>query len=186
VQTTHPHSLLPYTMIHSALRIGRVARAQRQRQQQARRHHHHHHRQPQAEPVLGPYDIWEQGEDNEWCPPHRWVTRFSSAEERDAYLAEKRARCEAEWRREQETYTRWAAERNAAEAHAQAEQARRQAEAEAEQARRQAEAEAEKERIRAMQEAAEVAENEAAAKAGCYGRICLRIKRAWHNAFKNI
>lgn len=162
-------------MIHSALRIGRVARAQRQRrQQQAQHHRHHHHRQPQAEPVLGSYDIWEQGEDNEWCPPHRWVTRFSSAEERDVYLAEKRARHEEEWRREQETYARWAAEKEAAEAYARAEQARRQTEAEAEQIR-----------LHAMQEAAEIAENEAAAKAGCFGRICSRIKRAWHNASKN-
>lgn len=95
-------------MIHSALRIGKVARAQRQRrqQQEARRRHHHHHKQPQVKPELGPYDIWEVGEDCEWSAPPRWVTRFSSAEERDAYLTEKRAleqaKCEriaAYWRR---------------------------------------------------------------------------------------
>ena len=88
-------------MIHSALRIGKVARAQRQRrqQQEARRRHHHHHKQPQVKPELGPYDIWEVGEDCEWSAPPRWVTRFSSAEERDAYLTEKRARRQAECER---------------------------------------------------------------------------------------
>ena len=94
-------------MIHSALRIGRIARAQRQRQQQQqqqqaqarRRHHHHNHKQQRVEPELGPYDIWEVGEDSEWGPPPRWVTRFSSAEERDVYLTEKRARRQAECER---------------------------------------------------------------------------------------
>jgi colicin import membrane protein len=165
--------MLETTMIHSALRIGHAARAARQRQQSATRHRHHRHQERPEEPKLGPFNIWEQGPDSGNYAPARWVTRFSSAEERNAYLADKRARKIAEeqriaeaYRRRDEEYARWHAERQAAEQRAQAEQERRVAEA----ARR-----------RAEQEAAEAAENEAAAAAGegCLGRTCRRVGRWW-------
>ncbi len=160
-------------MIHSALRIGQSARraAARRRQSASHRHHHHHRPAQRApEPVLGPYNIWEYGEESNYAPAPKWIKHFDSAEARNAYLAERRARREAEeqewaeyWRRRDEEEARLQAEYEQ-----QAEQQR--AEAARQEAQRQANAEA----AAAAQRNAENANNAATAQMGCFGRTCKR------------
>ncbi len=161
-------------MIHSALRIGQSARAAaRRRQQQSASHHHHRPHRPAErapEPALGPYNIWEYGEESNYGPAPKWVKHFESAEERNAYLAERRAREEAEEREWAEYWRR----REEANARMMAEYERRAEQERAEAARQEVQRKANAEAAAAAQRNAEIANNEATRRMGCFGRTCKR------------
>ncbi len=160
-------------MIHSALRIGQAARAARRRQQQSASHHHHRPHRPvqrAPEPELGPYNIWEYGEESNYGPAPKWIKHFDSAEARNAYLAERRARQEAE---EQEWAEYWR-RREEANARRQAEYERRAELQLAEEARQAEQRRANAEAAAAAQRNAENANNAATRQMGCFGRTCKR------------